>query len=168
MIQPSDKRDAISITIASGIVLFGSVMPWAQLSGSPFDGLPFPGMNMSIRMTMTAWNGNLRLLGIQVPNSTVVLVALIVSVVAWLQVSQVWSAPRALCLSLVGYAAMHTIWFIFVVLGSGSLGIGSVLTAAAFAWMFVVLIRQVRQPATPPSVQSPENGLASYSARGPD
>jgi hypothetical protein len=140
MIPPTERRNAVSITIASAVVLVASAMPWAQLSGSPFGGFPFPGMQVS--MTMTAWNGNLRLLGIQIPNSIVVLIAAVLSVVAWLQASQVWYAPRVLQISLAGYAVFHSIWFIFAVLGSGSLGIGAVLTAAAFVWMLVVLIRR--------------------------
>ena len=164
MIQPPAKRDAISITVASVIVIVASFMPWAHLpgptiGGGPFRVVPFPGLSVS--MTMTVWNGNLRLLGIQIPHSIVVLIAVVLSVTAWLQANLVWSPPRALCLSLAGYAAFHSIWFIFPALGSGSLAIGSLLTAAAFVWMLVVLIRQVRQPASSLSDQSPESWSAN-------
>jgi hypothetical protein len=94
-------------------------------------------------MTMTAWNGNLHLVGVQIPNSIVVLVAVVLSLAAWLHANHVWSAPRALYLSLAGYAAFHSIWFIFAVVGNGSLGVGSLLTAAAFVWMLAVIIRHV-------------------------
>ncbi len=158
MIQPTEKHDAISITILSAVVLAVSFMPWAQASDLPFRGTSvyahFPGIQVS--GIITAWNGDLLLMGIVIPNSIVVLVAAVLSVIVWLQASQVWFGPRMLRISLAGYAAFHCIWFIFAVSDWATLGIGSILTEAAFVWMLVVLIRphrQVRQPTTRPEEQ---------------
>lgn len=72
----------------------------------------------------------------------VVMIAVLLVASTWLQAARIWQAPRVLSLSLAGYAIFHSVWFIVAILNAGTLGIGSVLTAATFVWIFTILKRQ--------------------------
>lgn len=156
----SDRRTATLVSIAAVVVLIASVMPWAKLPASSilpsvpgvFPGA-FPGMMLqNVQVVGTAWNGNLRLFGVTWPHSLVVLAAIALAALTWLQATGNWQPPRELLLGLAGYGLFHTAWFTVNVLGSGTIGIGALLTLAAFAASLRELILAPRRslPGSPP------------------
>lgn len=156
----ADRRDAAIMTLAVGIVLIASVMPWAKVPGPSLGSLlpgssvgnPLPGplSGLQFHITATAWNGNLRLFGVEWPHSLVVLIAVVLTVLGWLKALGHWTAPRGLLLGLAGYGLFHMLWFLASVATVGTIGIGALLTAAAFVGVLVVLKQGFHRAGTIP------------------
>jgi hypothetical protein len=140
---------AIGVSVAAVVVLIASFMPWGELRGTPnapLGGALFQGMNLSL--TMTAWNGNITILGLKIPNWLVVVAASAAALISWLKALSVWQAHIGLSVGLTVYGFLHACW-VLVSLGAsddGSIGIGSLLTAAAFVAMVVLVVQEARSP----------------------
>ena len=135
------RNRAIGLTVAAVGVLAASFMPWGEIRGGgagPF-GAMLEGLGLSL--TVTAWNGSITVLGVKIPNWLVVVAAAGAAVVAWLKVARVWEPPAALLYALAGYGLFHSVWVVLALMFSsrGALGIGSLLTAAAFVGMLVAV-----------------------------
>jgi hypothetical protein len=145
----ADRRDAAIVSLAAVIVLIASVMPWAKVPGpslgtlfpGPSIGSGFPGplSGLQFHITLNAWNGNLRLFGVEWPHSLVVLIAVVLTILVWLKALGHWTAPRGLLLGLAGYGLFHMLWFVAGVATVGTIGIGALLSAAAFVGVLIVL-----------------------------
>ena len=100
-------------------------------------------------MTITGWNGSMTVSGIALPNWLVVVAAAAVAGLAWLRAGAVWTAPRPVPFVLAGYGLVHAAGSAFVRMASdrGAAGIGSLLSAATFVGMLVILARQSRAAA---------------------
>ena len=146
------KHLAIWTSIAAVVVFMAAFMPWGEVQGTPmtsfhgpaadfFGSNPFGGMTVTV--TLNGWNGTVTLAGIQLPNWTVVLLAVMVTALAWLVVSDAWQPPRFLAPALATLGLLQVLLTLLVLAGSGnsSLGIGilatiaglGVLTFAAFS-----------------------------------
>jgi len=139
--QASPQRDSTLISIAAITVLISSWLPWAVLSG-PFGPLILAGTQLST--ILNAWNSHIRLFGVQFPNSFPILVAFALMILAWARASGAWIAPRALSMSLAVFGLYYGVRFLLAVAREGIIGIGSLLTTAAFAAILAVLVLQPR------------------------
>ena len=79
------------------------------------------------------------------------LVAAVVALLAWLNAAKIFTAPTGLMLLLAGYGFLHAIIAscILMFAEKGSAGIGSVLTAVAFAGMLLLEYQQFLKPTNP-------------------
>jgi hypothetical protein len=143
---------AVLHSLLALLVLIAAFMPWGTvnavptLSGSEFPFGKSPFGDMKICMTITGWNGSLSPGGLKLVNWLVVLAAGTVATFAWLKARSIWTAPTALSITIAAYGLVHIALAITVLVGSkdGSLGIGSCLTAIAFATMIMLQIRSAR------------------------
>ncbi|WP_088253192.1 hypothetical protein [Fimbriiglobus ruber] len=73
-----------------------------------------------------------------------------VAVVEWLRVGDVWSSPAFVPFTLTGYGLLHSAFVVALLMAAdqGSAGVGALFAAAAFAGMLMLLVQQVRSPAT--------------------
>ena len=128
-------------------------MPWGTVKiQSPFgDGSLFGStlfQDMQLTLTVTGWNGNVSLGGLELPNWLVVLGAIGVTALCWLKACSVWEASAVVPFALAAYGLFHAafVWVALMSSDEGSAGVGSFLTAVAFVAILVVLVQQVRGP----------------------
>ena len=129
----------VGIIVSAVVVVIASFMPWGSFTStvsSPFSGGPFGGMSpfgaTRVSTAVNAWNGNLKLLGVTIPNWTTVIAALAILTIAILKSSSGLDAKPAASLILAGYGILHSGLFILILLTGGSLGLGSLATLGAF------------------------------------
>lgn len=138
--QVSPQRSSTQISVAALIVLVSSWLPWGVLSG-PLGPVILAGKHLEA--IVNAWNSHIRMFGIQFPTSFLILEAIVLVLLAWFRTSGAWIAPKGLQLGIAILGFFQCFQFIRAIRGSGEvLGIGAVLSAAAFAWMVVAILRQ--------------------------
>lgn len=135
----------LGVVVAAAVVVMASFMPWVTLSRSLPFGNMFPGslpMNVSLP-SPTAWNSNVTLLGITVPNWFLVGIAAVAAFSAWTTAAGRWSAPRWLILGLPIYGVCHSAFVIFMIMTSNGIGLGFgvILTFLAFGGMLATVVR---------------------------
>ena len=143
----SPKRLAVWLSVAAALVFAAAFMPWGEIRHAEIsfgDGGVFGGLSF----TVTGWNGSVTLVGLTLPNWLVVLAAGGVALVGWLRASGAGS-PAFVPIGVAGYGLLHSLFALVALAGSdrSSAGVGSLLTAAAFAGMLVLLGRHRRDPA---------------------
>ena len=117
-----NKPAPVGIIIFAVVIVIASFMPWGTLhttvggmfGGSPVSGSPFSDMSpfgdMQITHTANAWNGNITLAGMTIPNWLTVLIAAAIAVFASLKAYEVWRAPRGVNILLALYGTLHLCW----------------------------------------------------------
>jgi hypothetical protein len=169
--SPIDKHLAIGVTIAAVVIFAASFMPWGTIRvrvgrgpatlDLPFklDGthpLPDEVASVEFGVRVTGWNGNMLLGSLELPNWLVVVAAIGVATLCWLNVTSVWAAPPALLFGLAGYGLFYAGDVLVWLLTSDKrcAGVGSFLTVIGFAGILVALVRHARaaKPAAAPDV----------------
>jgi hypothetical protein len=154
----------IGILLWCALVIVASFMTWATVQAHPTLSIgSFPlgnmGMNFSMTMTVTAWNGSLTLLQVQTPNWLIVPAAVVVALVAALRAFGFKQASPVIEWVLSIFGVLYMIAFVLMIVdGGGTLGIGSILTLIAFIGMVVSIVlqsRAKRSPASPLAGDSP-------------
>lgn len=135
----------LGVIIAAAVVVVASFMPWITLSQSLPFGNMFPGslpMNLSLP-SPTAWNSNVTLLGITVPNWFLVGVAIGAAGTVWMSADSRWAAPRWLLLGLPIYGVCHSEFVVLMIMTSNGagLGFGVILTFLAFGGMMYAVVK---------------------------
>ena len=143
-----NNKNPIGFLICSGIVFIASFMPWGSFatstgnmfnsafgSNSPFGnsgfhGSPFGNTQMSI--SINGWNGNCTLLGVIIPNWILVVIAISISLFAFLKAKEIWEAHSSVNVLLSVYGIIHVGTVFLIFLSKGSIGIGSIATIGAF------------------------------------
>ena len=145
MTPTTHEKSPIGFVVAAVVVFVASFLTWAKISGPSLGGqpfpFPFPGMQLSI--SVTAWNGNLHLMGIELPNWLVVVSAAGIAAMRWWKQTGAWDVADSWPLGLAIYALIHAGWVLLAAASGGSVGIGLLLTTAALGWMLVALVRQM-------------------------
>jgi hypothetical protein len=160
--MPTQNRFAVMLSIAAVVVLAGAFMPWGKIHGASVNfpmnmppqgqGFPFGGINplegLKVDLTITGWNGNIKLANLSLPNWLVVMAAAGIAGLAWLKALAIWSGPAAISFALAIYGALHAGFASAVLQFSqgGTVGIGSILTTLAFIGILVVLGQEYRKP----------------------
>lgn len=128
-------------------------MPWGAVGTASLFGL-------SVSSIVTGWSGYITLLGIIVPNWTVVICALAIVLLHWLHAGARLQTNTKVSLLLAAYGIVHTVLFIYSIItyGGSRIGIGAVITMVSF----IALFRSVRKgpsslaaPAQSPPGQGP-------------
>ena len=150
----SSAKLAVLVSLLSLLVFAAAFMPWGTINALPtmtVTGMPFPAGEMPfggmrMEMTMTGWNGSMSPGGFKLPNWLVVLAAGAIATLVWVRAKSITAIPGALPIALAIYGLLHAALAGFVLVGSsgGSLGVGTLLTAAAFLGMVVLLVRGPR------------------------
>jgi hypothetical protein len=154
MAMTTGRRSAIEVTAAAVAVFVAALLPWGAVDfrrapaplGPPF-GDAFNQMFQAVgTVPVTAWNGHARVAGVNLPNALVLICGAALAVLSWLSAAAVWVPPAWLPIALAGYGLAHGGYVLvgLAVSEEGSMGVGVVLTVAAFAWMLVAVVRQRR------------------------
>jgi hypothetical protein len=139
----------------SVIIFVAAFMPWGAVGTTSLFGL-------SVSSIVTGWGGYITLLGIIVPNWTVVICALAIVSLHWLKASGHLDTSHKISQLLAGYGIVHAIIFIYSVVNGGNrIGIGAVITLIAFISIF----RSLRKGAQP--IAAPPQSLAANTAAAP-
>jgi hypothetical protein len=153
--QSAFKRRALEVSAAAGLVFVASFLPWGVVE---FSKLPTPASGelgdafhqMLAKLgaiPVTAWNGYASIAGLKVPNLLVLLAAVTPALAIWLKAASNWKLGAAFLAVCAGYGLAHAS-LVFVTLHmseEGSPRIGVVLTALAFGWMLLALLRSEPQ-----------------------
>ena len=138
--------------LACGVGLVAAFLPWGSFRLQAFDG-------QSVTVTLNAWNGNLSLLGLTIPNWMVAISLLAIGTAVVLREIAIWEAPRALCIALSSYGFVHMTLYLVVLGAQGtqaSIGAGTflmLLAAAALLAMSIAAVFADRKTHRPPSVR---------------
>lgn len=149
----------VTIGIAAAVVLVASFMAWGHINvASMGGGFPlFPGGG-SMSVNVNAWNGNVTLLGLTLPNWLTVFAAAGAIALSWMRSTGAWTGHSAVQLGCGIYGLLHSGLAVIVFLGSSeaSLGIGCPATMAAFVAIVVASFRQLAEPANASDSGVPE------------
>jgi hypothetical protein len=129
--------------ILAALIVIAAFVPWGEIRGTPSFSGGFAPMFGEVRLTMTGWNGNLTVAGVQLPNWLTVVAAVAVVFGVWLTVLGILPIPLAALIVVAAYGLLHTAFLLILLATSndGSPGLGAALTAVLFAIMLAVLIR---------------------------
>jgi hypothetical protein len=143
-----ERERVIGITVLALLVFVLAFLPWGELRVTQrlFDGPLLGGtlrMDLAPVVTLDGWNGHVTVLGVELPNAIVVLAALAVALLCWLERTAPLSAPAWLLVVLVAYGIGHTARVVLALskAAEATVGAGSVLTLACWIGMAVVLVR---------------------------
>lgn len=153
------RHQVIGVFLAADAVLVSAFLPWGTIEAKPaISGLPFPVPSspfgdMTMRLTLTGWSGNMTLSGVTVPNWFTVILAFAAAGLAVLGATEVWSPPRWLPSVLASLGWIQVAGTLFVLMGgrAGSVGIGVLAALASFTWLLVGCLRLARQEVMRPS-----------------
>ena len=153
-----NKNWPIGIFLCSTLIVVASFLPWGSFQAAPqlpFSGGPFSDMNplagTQFTVNINGWNGSFNLMGLTIPNWTLVVLAVLIALFAWLRAAHVWRAQPAASLALAGYGALHSGAVLMALLLNGHMGIGSLLTCVSFVALIVLLIRELYVGSAAPS-----------------
>ena len=162
----------IGIIVCGALVLMASFLPWVTITGplqiqglgeaNPFQSLAQAANHLfgreEISITVNAWNGNVSLAGLTLPNWLVVAAGLLITGVSILGSFPRTRVPSALLYSLWAYGTLH-LCTLAVLLPSlkGEVHVGYVGTVITWIALLPLLIRdqastptqQENDPATP-------------------
>jgi hypothetical protein len=133
-------RQAFGVTAAAALVCAASVLPWATIHGTA---RPLPdrltGEPLGMEATVNAWNSHVRYGDYTVPNVFVAVAAFGAAVFCWMGAWGMWRAASVAAIGLALCGVVHTLCFLAILMRSrtGTVGVGSLLTAGA---MLVLLI----------------------------
>jgi hypothetical protein len=123
------------LVVSVSFLVWGTVVltmenPLGELMSGYAVALPedVPGMSGSMTMTveLSGWSGTVSLVeGLDLPNATIPLAALVLAALAWLRVLGVWAAPRVLELALGILASAMLVVFLLAMLDADNASLGS-------------------------------------------
>jgi hypothetical protein len=139
------------LTAAIALVLVGAFLPWAKV---PVLVGTAPG-----EATVTVWNGRVHYGELEVPHLFVLLAAAVSVAAYWLTASGWRNIPIPIPAGMALCGLVHTLCSVAILRGSraGSIGPGSVLTAAGMLALLVLALRLPRpeRPAVPRPRRAP-------------
>ena len=148
--RPQASR-TIGSFLAFASVLVGSFLPWGSITGrtegaNPLGALLGEGLGMrrwnEVTMHLDGWNGTLTALQVEWPNALVPCVGMLLALLLLIDANPSWRAPRPVCVVLALYGLAHVAWVaVVLVQGEGTLGVGLLLSGAAFVGMLVAAVR---------------------------
>ena len=148
----------VGINVCSALILVMSFLPWVtitaplQITGiggsdnNPLQGLAQAATKMfgspEVTMSANAWNGNVSVAGLALPNWLVVVAGLLIAGVALLGCFPYTRTPKALLYSLWGYGILHLLT-LAVILPSvkGQVHVGYVFTWGAWVALLPLILR---------------------------
>jgi hypothetical protein len=139
------------------VIFVAAFMPWGAVGTTSLFGL-------SVSSIVTGWSGYITLLGIIVPNWTVVMCASAIVSLYWLNASGHLDTSHKVAQLLAGYGILHAIVFIYSVVNGGNrIGIGVVITLVAF----IAIFRRLRKGAQPVAAPAPSSAVQSPASQSP-
>jgi len=155
------RRCALNVTVAELLIVAGTFMSWGVVRNVPMTA-HFPGVDEAIpfgnmTLTLNGFQGTVGLLGVDLPNWMVLVASVGVMLVCWIaSFSSTPSVPK-LAYVFAGYGATHLAVLLVMLASRGSIGVGLVLTVAAFVAVLVNLLwlAQRIRPMMQPNVDGP-------------
>lgn len=133
------NKYSTNVLILCVVNLVASFMPWGTFQASinlpfgdfNFGEFPFGGTQT---ITINAWNSNLTLLGLTIPNWTLVFIAIGIGGLLFTKVT-----PKVNML-LAAYGVFHSLFLGFMLIANGTVGIGLIITVVSFIAIMIFLI----------------------------
>jgi hypothetical protein len=140
--------------LAVALVLAGSVLPWATLTGTGRLRADYlAGDLRPMEVTVNAWSSHVRYGAIAIPNALVVLFAVGAAIAGGASASGKGETASRIARGLALCGLVHTLCFLVILVRSqsGTVGAGSLLVVAAFLLLLVLTLLPARARKVAPS-----------------